>query len=219
MELMVVCAIIIVLLAFTIPAITGLSKSNTLNTAGRLVSNILSAARSEAINQRRMVQVRIATKWMNGSKEDTASSYRKLSVWRRPQPDDAQQAASSSDPYIQVTKWETLPTGVVFDSDPSPYNFPTDPTDARYPGTHAFDPALGNRRVGVSTANSTVDVAWIEFAPTGSVTTGGSTPGRIYLLVTEGFWTGSVTTSTSRHANWIVATIDTLMGRSTVLRP
>jgi len=217
-ELLVVCAIIGVLLAITVPTMTGLSKSNALNNGGRLLSNILTIARSEAINQRRLVQVRIATKWMSGTTEDTGSSYRKFSVWRRPQPDDAQQA-TGSDPYVQISKWETLPTGITFETDPALYNFSSNTSDPRYPGTYALDSSLSNHKSSIPSGNNTVDVAWIEFAPTGNVTTGSSTPGRIYLLLTEGFWNGSVIVSTNKRTNWLVAAIDTLMGRSTVLRP
>ena len=219
-ELLVVIAIIVVIVALTVPAITGLSKANNLNTGGRVVADVLSAARAEAITQRRLVQVRVATRWVGSGGEDLASKYRKFSVWRRPQPGDAQQPSSSADPYIQVTKWETLPTGVLFETDATPYNFTTTTTDPRYPGTNFLDPSLGNRRANVSTGGATVDVAWIEFTPTGSVNfSSGVMPGRVFMLVTEGFWNGTSITPTNDHANWLLATIDTLVGRLNVLRP
>lgn len=219
---MVVCAIIIVIFSFSVPALTGLSKANNLNTGGRLVSDILTAARSEAITQRRLVQVRVATRWMNSTGgEDTAASYRKFSVWRRPQPDDPQQpAAGTGDAFIQVSKWETLPAGITFELDPDPYGFPTVTTVPKYLGTNFLDGSLANRKTGVTTAGSTVDVAWIEFAPTGAVTSsGGSLPGRIYMLITEGFWDGTAVTSTNNRRNWIATTIETLVGRTNTLRP
>jgi prepilin-type N-terminal cleavage/methylation domain-containing protein len=222
LELLIVMAIIVIVLAFTVPAVTSLSKSNSMNTGGRLVANILTGARSEAINQRHLVQIRVATKWMSLSSgtEDTSASYRKFSVWRLPQPDDSQQSVDPSDPYIQISKWETLPAGVTFEADPSTYGFTVNTSDPKYPGTYFLDPVLANRRTGVKTAGATVDIAWVEFSPTGAVNLSGALPSRVYLLVTEGFWNGTSTTVThASHPNWLAATVDVLVGRINVMRP
>ena len=218
-ELLVVMGIVVLLLALMIPAVIGLSKSNNLNTGGRAVADVLAAARSEAITQRRLIQVRVATRWIGASGEDTSASYRKFSVWKRPQSDDTPQPTNSSDPYVQISRWETLPTGITFEGDPAAYNLPTATSDPRYPGTNVLDASLNNRRTNVSTGGATVDVAWIEFTPTGSVNFSGSLPGRVHFLVTEGFWNGSAVVSTNQHANWLAATVDTLVGRMNVLRP
>ena len=219
-ELMVVIGIILLLVAALVPAVTSLSKSNNLNTSGRLVSNLLTSARSEAISQRRLVQVRVVTKWLNSAgTEDTTASFRKYSVWRRPQPDDSQQSTDPNDPYIQISKWETLPAGITFEKDTSTYNFaPT--TDPKHPGTYFLDASLSNTRTGITVPSGTADIAWIEFTPTGATSFTGAVPTRVYILVTEGFWNGMTITSTSSgHPNWLAAAVDTLVGRISVIRP
>ena len=213
--------IIALLLAIMVPAVTNVAKSNNLNTGGRLVANLLTAARSEAINQRHLIQFRIATRWLNSSGgEDASLSYRKFSVWRRPQPTDTLQSTDPNDPYMQASAWETLPPGIIFERDTSGYdNLPASgtPTD---PGTFFLEPTLGNTRTGVRVPNGTADVAWIEFAPTGASIVSGTTPAKTYLLLTEGVWNGTSLTSTHPgHPNWLVATVDTLVGRIKVVRP
>ena len=220
LELLVVMGIILLVLGFTVPAVTGLSKSNNLNTAGRNVADLLTAARAEAITQRRLVQIRVVTKWTkSGGTEDKDASYRKFSVWRRPLPDDPQQSADPADPYIQVSKWETLPSGITFESNPASYGLPPNPSDSGYPGTYFLDSSLSNRRTKVQPSGDTLDLAAIEFTPTGNATFGGTVPGRVYLLLAEGFWNGSAVTSTNNRKNWLATRIDTLVGRTTVLRP
>jgi prepilin-type N-terminal cleavage/methylation domain-containing protein len=105
LELLVVIAIIIVVLAFTVPAVTGLSKSSNLNSAGRIVANLLTVARSEAINTRSLIRFEIATTWPS----DPSNAYRKVVVVKH----DATTGTDSP-----LTNWQTLPTGVVF-QDPS----------------------------------------------------------------------------------------------------
>jgi type II secretory pathway pseudopilin PulG len=219
-ELLVVMGIILLLAAALVPAVTSLSKSNNLNTSGRLVSNLLTSARSEAINQRRLVQVRVVTKWLDSAgTEDTSASYRKFSVWRKPQAEDTQQSADPNDPYVQISKWETLPAGITFEKDTSTYTFaPT--TDPKYPGTYFLDTALSNTKIGIKVPSGTANIAWIEFTPTGTTSFTGAIPNRVYMLVTEAFWNGTSMTSThSGHSNWFAATVDTLVGRVGTVRP
>lgn len=219
-ELLVVMAITVLVLTFAVPAVTNLSKSNNLNAAGRRVADAFTAARAEAVSQRRLVQVRIVTKWTKtGGGEDIGASYRKFSVWRRPLPDDVQQSRDPADPFIQVSKWETLPDGITFETDPSSYSLATSATDPRYPGLYFLDSSLNNRRNNIRVAGGTIDVAVIEFTPTGNATFAGSVPGRIFVLLAEGFWDGRAVTSTNSKRNWLAARIETLVGRTSVVRP
>lgn len=98
-------AIIITVLAFAAPAVTSLSKSNNLNSAGRTVTNLLTAARSEAINTRALVRFEIATTWPS----EASNAYRKVVIVKH-------DAATGTD--TPITNWQTLPNGVVF-QDPS----------------------------------------------------------------------------------------------------
>jgi Tfp pilus assembly protein FimT len=217
---MVVMGIVILLVAALVPAVTSLSKSNNLNTSGRLVSNLLTTARSEAINQRRLIQVRVVTRWLNsGGTEDTSASFRKYSVWRRPLPDDNLQSTDPNDAYVQISKWETLPAGITFEKDISTYAFaPT--SDPKNPGTYFLDATLSNTKTGIKVPSGTADIAWIEFTPTGTTSFSGAVPNRVYMLVTEGFWNGTTITSTHPgHPNWLATTVDTLVGRIGIVRP
>ena len=63
LELLIVMGIIVIVLGFTIPVVTGLSKSNNLNSGARLVANLLTIARSEAINRRALIRFEVATTW------------------------------------------------------------------------------------------------------------------------------------------------------------
>lgn len=101
-------AIIVIVLAFTVPAVTSLSKTNNLNSAGRLVSNLVTVARSEAINRRTLIRFEVATAWP----ADFTYSYRKVTLVQH-------DVASGND--TQLTKWETLPSGIIFQpQDPTP---------------------------------------------------------------------------------------------------
>ncbi len=104
-ELLVVMAIIIIILAFAAPVVTSLSKSNNLNSAGRIVANHLTIARSEAINTRSLIRFEIATTWPN----DPSNAYRKIVVVKHD---------STTGADTPISNWQTLPTGVVF-QDPS----------------------------------------------------------------------------------------------------
>lgn len=220
-ELVIVIGLVLLIIGITAPALTGLSKGNNLSSGGRVVSNLMAVARSEAINKRRLTQLRVATKWMNASgAEDPNSSYRKFSVWQKPLPGDAIQAPNpAADPYVQISNWDTLPSGVTFEQSTTSYTFAV-AGDPKNPGTYFLTNTLNAAKTGVTIPAGTADVAWIEFDPTGAVSYTGATPARIYILVTEGSWDGTKIISTQpNHANWLAATVDTLVGRINILRP
>ena len=98
-------AVVAIILALSLPAINGLSSSNNLNNGGRTVSNLLAAARSEAINRRSLVRFEIATTWSSNA----GDAYRKVVLV---------QHDSTAGTDTPITNWQTLPTGVVF-QDPS----------------------------------------------------------------------------------------------------
>lgn len=219
---MVVIGIIAVVVALTVPAVTSLSSAGGVNAAGRLISDLLTAARSDAINQRTRVQLRVVTRWRDGGTEDIAAAYRKMSVWRLDQAKQTQ-TPPPSDLYSQVSKWEMLPTGIMLDpnTDPAsaspPYAF--EPTSShKNPGTYFLDPSLGNQITGVIVGTATVDFAYIRFDASGAA----NFPGKTFLLVTEGFrppsGTGIVYTH-SGHPNWIATSVTGITGRITNIRP
>lgn len=105
LELLVVMGIIAILLVLVVPAVTTLSKADNLTTAGRIVSNLLTVARSEAINSRSLIRFEIATTWPS----EAANAYRKVVVTKHD---------STTGVDTPLTNWQALPTGVVF-QDPS----------------------------------------------------------------------------------------------------
>ena len=220
-ELMVVVALMAVLMAIAIPAISTLSKAGGINSGGRMVADLLTVARAEALNQRTRVQVRVVTKWTTGGSEDPSAAYRKISIWKLDS-DKLARTPRPADLFTQVSKWETLPAGIIIDphEDPTtatpPYIF--EPSSSpRNPGTYFLNSAWGNRIDGVSVGSATVDFAWVEFNSTGAV----AHPGKTYLLVTEGMATnsGGFVYTHAGHPNWFATVITGVTGRISTLRP
>ena len=195
-ELLVVIGIISAVLLFTIPAVVGISKSNNLNNAGRIVSNLLTVARSEAIARRSLIRFEVATTWPS----DPAYAYRKFAIVQH-------DAATGTD--TQLTGWETLPNGTVFQSQ--------DP-DKNQPGKYFF--VLNQtQNPKLQFANASVDTTYIEFTPTGALNINlADSPVR--LRIDQGVYDAKnaqiVLTGTS---NWYDASIDGLVGRIKLSRP
>jgi hypothetical protein len=214
--------IIAVLIALIAPAVTTLSKAGGINGGGRMISNLLTVARSEAINKRTRTQLRIVTKWMNGAVEDETAAYRKMSVWTL-DPTKAAQTPPPSDLYTQASKWETLPAGIIIESsvDPTaatpPYTFAAS-SSPNYPGTYFLNAGLGNRTANVAVGSASVDFVWVQFDPSGAA----NFPGKGYLLVTEGIFSRSAPTlvyTHSGHPNWFAASVTGVTGRILSIRP
>ena len=221
-ELMVVIGIVALLVGLTVPVVTSLSKAGGVNAGGRLISNLLTVARSDAINQRTRVQLRVVTKWVNNGTEDVSAAYRKMSVWRL---DPAKQAQTSppADLYTQVSKWETLPTGIIIDPSPDPsqatppYTFEPS-TSPKYPGTYFLDPDLNNTTANVTIGTAVVDFVWIQFDPSGAA----NFPGKGFALVTEGYIPAAgskVVYTQAGHPNWIATSVTGVTGRILTIRP
>ena len=198
LELLVVMGIILILLAATVPAVIGLSKSNSLNSAGRIVTNILTIARSEAINRRTLVRFEIATTWST----DPTSAYRKFTLVQH-------DVTSGTD--TQLTGWETLPTGTIFErQDP----LGTSPPSGS--GTYFF--ALSPPQTStLKFAGNDVPTNYIEFGPTGALDTPiASSPVRLRINQGAISGTNEVLTGTS---NWFEMSVDSIVGRIKISRP
>lgn len=192
--------IIGIILAFTVPAVVGISKSNNLNSAGRLVSNTLTIARSEAINRRALIRFEVATTWPS----DAAYAYRKFTLVQH-------DAASGID--TQLTGWETLPTGTIFQ--------PQDPLGANpTAGSGKYFFALNQiQNPSLKVGPTSVTTSYIEFTPTGAVNIN-LTDSPVRLRVDQGVFDATnqnvILTGTS---NWYEASIDGLVGRIKLSRP
>jgi prepilin-type N-terminal cleavage/methylation domain-containing protein len=198
LELLVVIGIVLILLAATVPAVVGLSKSNSLNSAGRIVTNVLTIARSEAINRRTLIRFEIATNWP----VDATSAYRKFTLVQH----DVTTGADT-----QLTGWETLPTGTIFErQDP----LGTSPSSGS--GTYFFTQNPPQTST-LKFAGSDVTTDYIEFGPTGALDTPiANSPVR--LRINQGVISGTneILTGTS---NWFETSVDSIVGRIKISRP
>jgi hypothetical protein len=188
--------IILLLVAALVPAVTSLSKSNSINTAGRMVSNVLTVARSEAINRRALIRFEVATSWPG----DTEAAYRKFTLVQH-------DLTSGID--TQLTKWETLPAGVIFN--------PQDPT----PGSGSYFFILNQVQTPpLKSGTQTIPTVYIEFLPTGALNvTPASSPVRLRMV--QGFLASATATSVTSTgtSNWFETSVDSLVGRIMITRP
>lgn len=193
LELLVVTGIIVLVLSFTVPAINGVSKSNNLNSAGRMISNLLTIARSEAINRRALIRFEVATTWPS----DASMAYRKVTLVQH-------DAAAGTE--TQLTNWETLADGVTFS--------PKDPGGNS--GTYFF---AGSQvqMPKLKFGGADVDCQYLEFLPTGAANVPlQNSPVRLRLL--PGYLSnGQVTATTTK--NWFDYSVDALVGRIAIARP
>lgn len=195
-ELMVVMGIILLLVAALVPAVTSLTKSNNINTAGRMISNVLTVARSEAINRRALIRFEVATSWPG----DPDAAYRKFTLVQH-------DLTSGAD--TQLTKWETLPAGVIFN--------PQDPT----PGSGSYFFILNQVQTPALTSGTqTIPTVYIEFLPTGALNVApASSPVRLRMV--QGFLASASATSVTSTgtSNWFETSVDSLVGRIKIARP
>ena len=230
-ELLVVMALMVIMVGLVAPAVNNIGQANSLSGGGRLVGNLLTIARSEAINQRTRVQLRIVTKLQSGT-DDLSVHYRKMSLWKL-----AQSGASGS--YVPISKWETLPDGVLFEPSLNPLT-KSAPSYVFASGTSTFgtyflntntlnnpNPSSGSTPVTIGAGN--YNYVWIEFSPTGG-TTMPIPPSTVSLLLVEGIMPSTAATTptyTSKGkvsgsaaiTNWLQVSINCLTGTTKIKRP
>ena len=196
LELLVVMGIILLLVGALIPAVTSLTKSNNLTNGGRIVSNVLTTARSEAISRRALIRFEVATSWPG----DADAAYRKFTLVQH-------DLTSGAD--TQLTKWDTLPAGVMFN--------PEDPT----PGSGSYFFVLNQVQTPpLTSGGQTIPTVYIEFLPTGAINVPpANSPVRLRLV--QGFLASATATSVTSTApnNWFEASVDSLVGRIKITRP
>ena len=218
-ELLVVMGIIVVLIALALPAVTSLNKSNALNNAGRLFTNLLTTARSEAITRRTVVRLEVATTW-----PDPAYNYRKLALTAA-----TLNAGGTAYNYQQFGKWETLDNGVVFE-----VQNPNTPGAASDGSVYLFaagaSTPLGDDG-SLTFAGANVPTLYVAFYPTGALVerpppAGLPVPRPVTLV--EGTLGNATTVTYTRRvldangyptSNWLDVGIRNLVGRIEVGRP
>ena len=217
-EMLTVLVIMGIMLGIGIPAVTNLMKSGGLSAATRQVSNTLSQARQYAITQRVYARVVFAY-GAPASTNPQDMLYRTYAVMTNP---DRTVLAN----WTYATKWEYLPTGVVFLNNAA---------NLTAGGLGALDDLSSlNSQSGVpfpipGTPNNQGTLAYIEFNPTGAATalTLGGGSGASTLAITEGFMdstgtprpTATKTSVGGPLANVTTITVDNIVGRIRVTRP
>lgn len=193
-----------------------LRPTGQISTAARMLSNVMSVARSEAIGRRTMVQLRVARRWAGSSAADREGNLRQFSVWA------LREDAAGVRRYVQIGKWETLPVGVVIDEDPSMarYTFPP----GGVPGTSAFAAGLANAVTAEQMGGRQLDYVWIQFDPSGAVVfpkASASLPmGRVAFVLAPGTVDGTGTAGLRPDpAEYAVVGVATLTGRVFSLLP
>ena len=245
-ELLVVMAIVGILLAAAIPAIQGLTGSTALSIATRQVSNLVTLARTEAIARNTLTRLAIAREWP----DDPELSCRKVSIWawdRSATAGSAGSARSSSvtgggrmnstsrgseteGAFVMVSDWETLPSGVAFETISPMYIKDTsyaydDPSSVRvdhFLSDDGSDNLFSSKIYG----GLTVDMDYFEFRPNGAARLPGGNERAIGFVLTEGFRPDGadselVYTNQNDGAprNWAQINISNLTGRVKIYRP
>lgn len=220
-ELLTVVSIMAVLSVLALPALNGVGNGSNLASAGRLMGNLVSVARSEAINQRALVQLRVITTNQSGNSDATAP-YRKVSLWKY----DLAQTGTS---YVQFSNWESLPQGIMVYTGTDSITSGTGSfaslglTGTNFLSTSASPPLLNtnNSTDSVTYEGGKYNYAYVGFSPTGATTfpTGFSS---VYILLTQAFLPANSKTpvyTPANHPNWYQVTVNSLTGMSEVVQP
>lgn len=182
-ELLTVIAIVGMLSVASLPALSSLTPASRLSSASEKVMSLLDLAHMDAINANTSVQLRIITT----NPANRSSEYRTFSLWR---------FSKESNSYVQVSKWDTLPEGITFESinDPS-LLYPL--SDSRYTGSHLFNTQLDNFVSSVYQGKP-VETVYIECHPDGSLHLPSLTDTNVYLLLR----TSNSNTNGTAPLNW-----------------
>ncbi len=220
-EILVVMGIIVLLIALVVPTVTGISSSSNLNNAGRLVSNLLTLARSEAINRRTIVRVEIATTWPT----DPTYRYRKATLTA------ALDQGSGSYNYRQITSWETLADGIIFEvGDPLANAVPRDGSKYFLDGAFLKN-TNATETPKVTFGGNEIATVYLAFLPSGALSEPMGIAVPIRARLTEGVLPAGSSSiiytrknsgsggTTYPGANWFDIRINPLIGRIEIGRP
>ena len=111
-EMIVVMAIIGIMLALTLPAVTSLTRSRSLTSGGDMVTNMIALARQTATSKNTMSALVLL-----GAQGSADADYRAFTVLHY---------SLDQQIWVQDTPWASLPTGIIVDcSDPTNCTFLT----------------------------------------------------------------------------------------------
>jgi prepilin-type N-terminal cleavage/methylation domain-containing protein len=213
-EMLLVLGIMAVLAAFTLPAVMSLAGSQSVATGTRQVADLLVLSRAEAIARHTLTRFAVVTKWPG----DQERAFRQMSIWYWDQ---------RTEDFIQLRDWESLPDGVVFESEMPAYL--NDSSYAKKDGTAIRgDYVLSNADSALTLhlQKKDVDMNYVEFIPTGAARLSGGTMQSSIFVLAEGYrpspgkdpivYTGG---DSSRPKNWSQINVESLTGRVQIYRP
>jgi Tfp pilus assembly protein FimT len=199
-ELLTVVGIITLMAGISIPAVTTLSQANQISSAARVVSNLMSLARSEAVTKGTQTRFVVITGWS----QKQEAEYRRFSVWRYDQ---------GNGTWLQATKWEEMPQGIAFDPSSASYANAANPaTDHLFNGTEASDSGFEPKINGQA-----VKTRYVEFAPNGSASVPNMSGLEIWMALAKDV--ESPVGSSASPTNWAKITTSALTGRLKIIRP
>jgi uncharacterized protein (TIGR02596 family) len=204
-ELLAVMGVLALLAGLVVPAFVGTSKSRELGLAATRISNLMAAARTEAITHNTVARLVIAENWPG----DADANFRKMSVWRN----DAATGAG----WKQVSQWEKLPAAIAIE--PAK---PTYPSNADHPN-YLME---GTQNTFTTTvAGQSVSLRYLEFLPSGAAKSpnGTNTGPETCVMLAPGQLSGNAIvyhgTENGAPRNWAKLSANTLTGRVKITQP
>lgn len=214
-EMIAVMAVISLLAVMTVPSLYSMLTTYGLSTGIRDVSNQLVFARSEAIAKHTLTRFMVATTW---TEEDEA--YRKFSTWRW---------NAETSQFDRVSKWGTLPKGVVFEPTLPEYILKSEYAINDATSIHG-EYALSKEDAALEVMafeEKPVTVQFVEFLPTGSARIPEGVLKTVIFVLAEGYIEHGASGPIMIHQgvggkdarNWAQVNLGTLTGRVHIYRP
>jgi prepilin-type N-terminal cleavage/methylation domain-containing protein len=194
-ELLAVLAIMAVCTAM-LPALSGSLQGSSLNSGTRATMNLLTAARTEAITRRELVRFAMAADWQDSA----APGYGKFSLWAS--------ATGDLGSWRQISRWEELPAGILFDPAASGYI-----DSASRPATDCLLTESTAPVFSAKVGANEVTMKYVEFTPGGAIRRAGGGGHEIWFALS------TVRNASLPPSNWAVLAANIHTGRFRCVRP
>lgn len=214
-EVLTVLSIISIIAGFSVPAISGITRSRSLDTGARLMAGWLNVARSEAISRHTLVRFAVARDWPGKSE----ANLRKVSLWAWD---------TELDAFFPITPWQELPLGVAMETSLPDYlkhgAYATDDRSSIKGDFVLEENFAAKAEFDARTGDDFVRARFVEFTAAGSARLPGGTARQAMFVLTPGVAqsNGDFTRTTNANghaANWAQINIDTFTGRVRVYQP
>ena len=104
-ELLTVIGVIVILMAFIVPAVSNFGRATGLTSAGNMVTHLTALARQTAISKSTLTALVMLADQGTSDDQGTSADYRAFTV--------LEYTAGAG--WSQISKWEILPEGIVVD--------------------------------------------------------------------------------------------------------